>query len=106
MAKPGKRAQISLTMSGNSTLIKQVSEALRTALERMPTAQRPDVTSRDVGRWEQDGGWYQDVEGGWSQAGGWVLDLEGRITHDEVRPLEAVLRDVQVALERAKQVER
>lgn len=97
------RAVTSFTMTGEAGLMEEVARAISETLQRFDLPERPDLAVRDVGRWEQSGGWYQVVQPDpWSQSGGWVLDLEGRIATRLERPEELVVRDVFAALERAR----
>ena len=99
------RVLASLTLSGNKALVTEVTKALEEVLERYDLkGQRPELGIGKVGRWEQDGGWYLDVEDPWSQRGGWVLDLEGKVTPSAsgLRPREAIMRDVWAAFEQVK----
>jgi hypothetical protein len=97
-----RREVASFTVRGDAEMTTRVREALRD----LP---RPgDVEfGGDVGRWEQEGGWYQDLGNGdpWSQEGGWVLDLEGRIEKGRVRPPDAVLESVREIFERVQKLE-
>lgn len=99
----GKRQRVGFALSGDNKLVEQVSAALAEVLHRLSPGQKLTLT-HDVGRWEQEGGWYlsKDPDGDWSQSGGWVLDIEGKLTHGGGRPSEMVVRDVWAALDRVK----
>ncbi|HEX5982893.1 MAG TPA: hypothetical protein VFY69_01680 [Solirubrobacterales bacterium] len=103
-----KREVASFTVRGTPEKASQVREALRELYEKLDLPRPGEVEfGGDVGKWEQEGGWYLDLGNGdpWSQEGGWVLDLEGRIQKDRVRPPEAVLESVREVFERVKELE-
>jgi hypothetical protein len=101
MAEP---AYTSFTISGDNGLLEEVSRAIVETLQRHKLRVSPDLALPEIGKWEQDGGWYLQIEPDpWEQSGGWVLDLEGRVTRRDVgKPEELLVRDVWAALERAR----
>lgn len=103
-----KREVASFTVRGDAEMTSRVREALAELYERLDLPRPGEVEfGGDVGKWEQEGGWYLDLGNGdpWSQEGGWVLDLEGRIDRGKVRPPEAVLENVREVFERVRELD-